>query len=129
MFRASRPRCGHSLVELLDLFPTTASLCGLEVPRRLQGRDISTLLDDPREEVRNAAFSVAPMRKGFLLRERRMAYIQYSENASDGVELFDCVADPQQFTNLAGDPRYAKTVTRFQEQLAARLAEIRDNDL
>src|SRR6478672_5201625 len=42
-----KPAVCHSLVELLDLFPTIASLSGLEVPSRLQGKDISPLLDDP----------------------------------------------------------------------------------
>ena len=35
-------------------------------------------------EVRDAAFSVAPSRKGFLLRERDYAYIQYGEDAAGG---------------------------------------------
>ncbi|MEZ6112294.1 MAG: hypothetical protein R3C99_14930 [Pirellulaceae bacterium] len=43
----------NSLVELLDLYPTTATLCGLEVPApRLQGRDISAMLDDLDHTVR-----------------------------------------------------------------------------
>lgn len=74
-----KPTVCHSLVELLDLFPTVASLCGLEVPTRLQGRDLSPLFDDPSLEVRDAAFSVAPSRDGFLLREQDWAFIQYGE--------------------------------------------------
>ena len=35
------PAVCDSLVELLDLYPTTARLCGLDVPERLQGKDIS----------------------------------------------------------------------------------------
>ena len=35
-----KPGVSDSLVELLDLYPTTAKLCGLEVPARLQGKDI-----------------------------------------------------------------------------------------
>ena len=47
------------------------------------------------------AFSVAPMRKGFLLREDNWSYIQYGENAQNGIELYDMQKDPGQFTNLA----------------------------
>jgi len=43
-----KPAVCHSLTELVDLFPTVASLCGFEVPERLQGKDISPMLDDPR---------------------------------------------------------------------------------
>jgi hypothetical protein len=51
-----------ALVELQDLFPTTAALCGLPVPERVHGADLSPLLEDPSRAVRDFAFSVAPMR-------------------------------------------------------------------
>jgi len=124
-----KPAVCNSLVEMLDLFPTTAKLCGLEVPDRIQGKDISPLLDDPTRTVREAAFSVAPSSKGFLLREDDWAYIQYGEDAKQGIELFDMRKDPKQYTNLAGDPYYADTVRRFRQQMAQKLAEVRDNDL
>ena len=36
---------------------------------------------------------------------------------------------PKQFTNLAKDPKYGQTLTRFQKQMAAKLKEVRTNDL
>jgi len=123
------PAVCHSLVELLDLFPTTASLCGLAVPDRVQGKDISRMLDDPDVAVRDAAFSVAPMRKGFLLREQKWAYIQYGEDAAQGIELFDTQEDPQQFNNLAKSPRHKPIVTAMQAKLAQKLKQVRENDL
>jgi len=91
--------------------------------------DISPMFDDPTYEVRDAAFSVAPMREGFLLREDKWAYIQYKEDASDGIELFDVENDPQQFHNLAGLPDHESQVKRLQRKLATKLRDIRDNDL
>jgi iduronate 2-sulfatase len=119
----------HSLVELLDLYPTVASLCGLEVPARLQGKNLAAIFDDPSHSVREMAFSVAPSSRGFLLREDRWAYIQYGENAAQGIELFDVRADPKQFTNLADKPDFAATVDTFKAKLAAKLKEVRANDL
>jgi len=124
-----KPAVSNSLVELVDLFPTTTRLCGLEVPVRLQGKDISELFDDPKRSVRKAAFSVAPQRKGFLLREDQWAYIQYGEDAAAGIELFDVVQDPKQYTNLAGKPEFAPVVSEFKAKLAAKLRTIRNNDL
>jgi iduronate 2-sulfatase len=124
-----KPAVCHSLVELLDLFPTVSALCGLEVPERLQGKNIAQTLDDPKHEVRTSAFSVAPMRKGFLLREDKWAYIQYREDASGGSELFDMVKDPKQYTNLAQDPAHAERVAGFKAKLAMKLEAVRDNDL
>ncbi|MEO2019766.1 MAG: sulfatase [Fuerstiella sp.] len=124
-----KPAVCHSLVELLDLYPTVSQLCGLEVPDRLQGRDISPMMDDPSHSVRNAAFSAAPSRKGFLLREDKWAYIQYKEDASGGIELFDTAKDPLQYTNLAELPEHAEVVAGFRNKLAAKLTAVRNNDL
>ena len=123
------PAVCHSLTELLDLYPTLSSLCGLPTQDRLQGKDISPMFDDPEYTVRDTVFSVAPMRKGFLLRTDDWAYIQYNEDASGGIELFDINKDPGQYTNLALNPEYASTVDRFKAQLAEKLKDVRDNDL
>jgi len=122
-----RPGICHSFVELLDLYPTISSLCGLEVPSRLQGMDISPMLDDPSHQVRKAAFCVNG--KGFLLREGKWSYIQYKEDVSGGIELFDMEQDPNQYTNLAEMPEYEPVVSSFKVKLAEKLREVRDNDL
>ncbi|MDB4763056.1 sulfatase [Akkermansiaceae bacterium] len=122
-----KPAVCHSLVELLDLYPTLSNLCGLKVPGRLQGKDISEMMTDPAKEVRSAAFSVNG--KGFLLREQDWAYIAYGKNGQGDQELFDMKQDPKQFTNLAKDPKYGQTLARFQKKMAAKLKEVRTNDL
>jgi len=122
-----QPAVCSSLTELLDLYPTVSRLCGLEIPDRLQGKDISPLLDDPTREVRDAAFCVNG--RGFLIREQRWAFIQYAEDGSKGVELFDMHNDPQQYTNLATLPEYAEIVERLKGKLADKLQAVRDNDL
>jgi iduronate 2-sulfatase len=124
-----KPAVCHSLVELLDLYPTLSSLCGLEIPARIQGKDISRLLDDPTRQVRDAAFSVAPSSKGFLIREDKWAYIQYGEDAGAGIELFDMVKDPKQYTNLADSAEHRKVVDEFKAKFAAKMKELRTNDL
>jgi iduronate 2-sulfatase len=124
-----KPAVCHSLVELLDLYPSTAKLCGLAIPERIQGLDISPMLDQPAHRVRDAAFSVAPSRKGFLLREDSWACIQYGENAGGGLELFNMEKDPRQYTNLEGNPEYASVVEGFKAKFAAKLKALRENDL
>ena len=87
------------------------------------------MLDDPAVEVRDAAFSVAPMRKGFLLRETSYAYIQYGEDASGGIELFDMEVDPKQYTNLANNLEHQHVVKRFKAKMVTKMKEVRNNDL
>ena len=124
-----KPAVCHSLTELVDLYPTISYLCDLPRQPHLQGKNISKMLDDPKHTVREAAFSVAPFRQGFLLRENDWAYIQYGEDASKGIELFDVRKDPKQYTNLAKDPAYEKVVKRFKNKMALKLREVRNNDL
>ena len=69
------------------------------------------------------------MRKGFLLREHKYAYIQYGEDASGGLELFDTEEDPKQYTNLADSPAHQHVVADFRSKMAAKLEAVRDNDL
>lgn len=122
-----KPAVCHSFVELLDLYPTVSKLCGLEVPERLQGKDISKMLEDPSHQVRDSAFCVNG--RGFLLREDKWAYIQYGEKGQRGMELFDMNKDPKQYTNLAEMPKYKEVVDGFKKKLAAKLKAVRDNDL
>lgn len=124
-----KPGVRDALVELLDLFPTTAKLCGLEVPARLQGRDLAPVFADPKAAVRDAAFSVAGTSKGLLLRDERWAFIQYGENARGGVELYDMQSDPRQIHNLAALPEHADRVAAWKARVAAKLADVRANDL
>lgn len=123
------PGVCDGLVEMLDLYPTIGNLCGIDVPEHVQGKDISKMLDDPKHNVHEFAFSVAPMRDGFLIRTHRWAYIQYKEDASGGIELFDMDSDPKQFTNLAFLPEHQAIVSRMKQHLKDKLAELRTNDL
>jgi iduronate 2-sulfatase len=122
-----KPAVCNSFTELLDLYPTISSLCGLEIPSRIQGKNISAMLDNPAAEVRETAFCVNG--RGFLLRDDKWAYIQYKENASGGVELFDMQKDPLQYTNLAENPKYQSIVDSFKTKLQQKLKDVRTNDL
>ena len=123
-----KPAISHSIVELLDLFPTTASLCNLPIPSRLQGKDVSPILDNPNHSVRDEAFSVNA--KGFLIRNERWAYIEYSDKkGKGGAELFDMKNDPKQFTNLVKNPEYTHILKSMKQNLITKLAEVRSSDL
>ncbi|WP_073067589.1 sulfatase [Fodinibius roseus] len=125
------PAVSHSLVELLDLYPTVAEMAGLEYSEHLQGKSLVQTLEDPDHEVREAAFSMHRWGGGFayLLRSEKWAYIQYDEDAGSGMELYDMERDPQQYNNLAGNPQYEDIVAAFRERLQQKLKEVRDNDL
>jgi iduronate 2-sulfatase len=124
-----KPAVCNSFVELLDLYPTVAELAGIETSKHLQGKSLVKTFKNPNRKVRKIAFSVSQGGKSFLLRTKKWAYIQYDEDAASGIELFDMENDPKQFTNLAGNEAYAKTVSFFQKELRKKLTEVRTNDL
>lgn len=127
----NEPAVSHSLVELLDLYPTVADLAGLQYSEHLQGESLVDILDDPDDTVREAAFSMHRWEGKFsyLLRSEKWAYIQYDEDGGSGMELYDMQNDPKQYNNLANNPKYRHVVEEFQQRLKEKLKEVRDNDL
>ncbi|WP_223551680.1 sulfatase [Aestuariivivens sp. NBU2969] len=123
------PQVCHSFVELLDLYPTVAELAGLKYSKHIQGKSLVKTINQPKHSVRDMAFSVSQGGKSFLLRNHKWAYIQYNEDASEGIELFDMEDDPKQYTNLANNTEYTETVAYFKEQLKKKLKQLRRNDL
>ncbi len=115
-----QPAVCHSLAELIDLYTTTAGLCGLEIPANIQGRDLTPVFDDPNARVRDVAIS------GALMRTDRWARMDYG-NA--GLELYDMDKDPKQYRNLANDPECAAIREELERQHRARLAEIVNCDV
>src|SRR5690606_6737865 len=99
----------------------------------LQGESLVATLDRPSHRVRDAAFSVTTNGKkpgeAFLLRTKKWSYIQYGEDAAQGMELYDMEYDSKQYNNLAHFPRYQSIIKELQHLLKQKLTEVRTNDL
>jgi iduronate 2-sulfatase len=125
-------KASKRVVELVDLHPTLAELCGLESPKVLTGKSVKPLLDDPNAtwdkpaitqvsrgtptatgEVRPKA---QPWFMGYSVRTERYRYTQW-EDGKKGSQLFDYETDPNELTNLANDPKHAETVKELQSKL------------
>ncbi|NWG12218.1 MAG: sulfatase [Acidobacteria bacterium] len=118
--RKANGRHSARLVELVDLYPTLADLCGLRPPENLEGTSFAPLLDDPGRPWKSGAFTMQGRGKerteaareidfiGKSVRTERWRYTEWDEGRR-GVELYDHDRDPGELKNLADDPRYAKT--------------------
>lgn len=122
-----KPAVCSSFTELIDLYPTLSELCGLEVPKNIQGKSLAKVVTDPTYSVRNFAFSMNG--RSYLIRNDKWAYIQHGEDASKGRQLYSVEDDPKQFTNLAKVEGYQETVAQMEGMLKAKLTEVRTNDL
>lgn len=105
-------------VQLQDLYPTLAALCGLPRPADIQGQDISPLLRNPNAKWTYPAYSMMEMQptKGHSIRRDNWHYVEY-DAGKRGHMLFDIAKDPHELKNLADDPKYAKTVEELRTEL------------
>lgn len=100
-------------VDLMSVYPTLCSLCGLPRPAHVEGEDLKPLLADPKAAWDKPGITTYH-RDNHGLRTERWRYIRYADG---GEELYDHDADPYEWTNLAGDPRHAATKAELRAKL------------
>ncbi len=117
----------RALVELIDVYPTLADLCGLPAPTHLAGRSLRPQLENPDAPARKAALTQLQRGRGkrgplhgYSIRTDRWRYTEW-DGGSTGVELYDHQTDPQEFHNLARDPAHAATVAELKQLLQAEV--------
>jgi iduronate 2-sulfatase len=109
-------------VELVDIYPTLADLCGLTPPPGLEGKTLRPLLENPEGPWADPAYTQVvrltdkhrPV--GRSVRTERWRYTEW-EQGRLGSELYDHDHDPNEFTNLVHDPKYAAVAARLQALL------------
>jgi arylsulfatase A-like enzyme len=107
--------------EMVDFYPTLAELCGLPPPGNLSGVSLRAVLDDVAATPRTAALT--QYATGYSIRTARYRYTQWGPEGSEGAELYDHQADPQELVNLADRSDHAPTVAKLSRLLRSRVAE------
>ena len=133
-------RSCNRLVELIDLYPTLVSLCGLPERDGLDGVDLSAVLDDPLLPTKDAAYTMttrddspeqehakAMSYQGRSVRTERWRYTEWN-GGKRGVELYDHANDPHEWKNLAGQREYEDTLRELRDLLAAEGKPVATSD-
>lgn len=97
---------GHSIsapVSLVDLYRTLAELSGLTPPDYLDGISLLPWLDDPTLPKTTPAMTTWG-RGNYTLRSSDWRYTRYHDGSE---ELYNNKADPNEWTNLAGNSNYS----------------------
>ena len=124
----SKGRKTGALAEFVDIYPTLTELCGLPKRSELEGTSFVPVIDNPDRKWKSAAFSQYPRRTeeqgavmGYSMRTDRYRYTEWSAPDKEPFarELYDHEKDPQENTNVAGDPANAALVARLSKQLRA----------
>ena len=112
----------RGLVESVDLYPTLADLCGLEVPENLQGRSNAEMVRDPSAPGRVQSLGI--WKNGRSIRTGTHRYVEWKNNRGEVIqqELYDSALDPMETNNVAGD--HADIVAKMSSELAAGLSEL-----
>ncbi|HEY6167720.1 MAG TPA: sulfatase [Verrucomicrobiae bacterium] len=115
-----------ALVEFVDICPTLAELCGLSLPKHLEGTSLAPVLRNPSKSVKSAAFSQYPrgvdgkQLMGYTMRTDRYRLTRWvhknDHSKVDAVELYDEQTDPQENVNIANDPKNAELVAKLTDQ-------------
>lgn len=109
-------------VELLDIYPTLADLCGLEAPKTVEGKSLRPLLADPQAKWTKPAITQQTRSHegrqimGYSARTERWRYTEWDDGKL-GAELYDHDADPNEWNNLAGDPNLAPQIAELRKLL------------
>jgi len=143
----------HKIVEMIDIYPTLAELAGLTPPDDLDGRSLVPLLKNssmawnypaytqqartinPKAGEGQYKYTFNPMVVGsdgkpapnatIFGRSVRVERYRYTEwdSGNAGKELYDYAIDPNEFVNLANDPKYQKLT----KELSIKLHSIDKN--
>ncbi len=103
-------------VDFMSIYPTLADLCGLPIPKHVEGPSLRPLLLDPSAAWPHVALTTWG-RNNHAIRTDRWRYIRYANGEE---ELYDEQSDPQEWTNVAGRPEHAA----LKSQLAQHLPQV-----
>ncbi|HXH98751.1 MAG TPA: sulfatase [Sphingobacteriaceae bacterium] len=105
-------------VGLIDIYPTLADVCNLQVKQKLSGVSLKPLLKNPNVKWNRPAFTQVA-RSSFMgrsMRTERYRYTEWDEGRA-GIELYNEQKDKGEITNLAKKPEYEALVKKMSAQL------------
>ncbi|MEX0715523.1 MAG: sulfatase [Planctomycetaceae bacterium] len=106
------------LVELVDLYPTLADLCGLPAPPQHEGTSFAALLAEPERSWKAGAFGNVTRpdgQSGRTVRTERYRYIEWG--GPETAQLYDLEQDPHEHRNLVGRSERAETLAMMRQLL------------
>lgn len=121
----------EAAVEFVDIYPTLAEVCGLNVPAGLDGRSLKPFLADPATASDKVAISQYPRGgaatgnrplMGYSIRDARWRLTLWRDRRDGSIaatELYDEQNDPVESVNLATKPENKSVIDRLAAHLPA----------
>ncbi|UCE47764.1 MAG: sulfatase-like hydrolase/transferase, partial [Phycisphaerales bacterium] len=103
----------HRIVSLQDIYPTLVEVCGLKTRSDIDGNSLVPLLQNPEASWSRPAVATYDFGE-FSIRTENFRYSIYIDGSE---ELYDHTGDPEEWTNLADDPKYAAVKRQLQRHI------------
>jgi arylsulfatase A-like enzyme len=100
---------------MLDIYPTLLDLCGLPAYERNEGKSLKPMMESPGTAADSYAVCTFG-RNNHAVVSGQFRYIRYEDGSE---EFYDHEADPNEWTNRAGDRAYAANIEEMKKQLPA----------
>jgi arylsulfatase A-like enzyme len=91
-------------VDYMSIYPTLCALTGVQKPSHVEGLDITPLLKNPTAPWDTPAITTW-LNNNHSARSQQWRYIRYADGTE---ELYDHQTDPNEWTNVASDPKLAE---------------------
>jgi arylsulfatase A-like enzyme len=99
--------------ELLDIYPTLIDLAGLPLNQNLEGLSLSPQLKNASAKRERPAITTHNQ-GNHAIRSERWRYIRYADGSE---ELYDMIADPNEWHNLAAKPEHGGVIALHKKWL------------
>ncbi|MCK4679441.1 MAG: sulfatase [Bacteroidales bacterium] len=125
----------NAIVELVDIYPTLAEVCGFGIPEGLDGQSLKPLLEDPEVEWDKPAISQFPRPgyykeqpdyMGYSIRTDQYRYtkwIRIETGEAFARELYDHFTDPGEEVNLAVEKKSKEIILDLDQVLMERISD------
>lgn len=118
-----KEQVSEAFVYLFDLYPTLCSLSHIPLPKDIDGKDLTPVLNGNKEGVRNVMYNVY-RNTVRSVRTKEWKLIRYPQR--NYYQLFNLVNDPLEINNLAYAGKYQTKVQEMTALLQACYIEIND---
>jgi len=115
-----------------DILPTMLSLADIEIPKTIEGEDLSSTVKNPEKQKDRAAlymsvraFATTPFVEYRAIRTSQYTYVKTPDEAT---MLFDNIADPYQMNNLINKPEHSELQNKLDKVLQKKLKAVGDED-
>ncbi|MCG6188618.1 sulfatase [Maribellus maritimus] len=115
----SNGRVINEAVDFMNIYPTLADFCGLEIPKHCEGFSMKELMGNPDMSIKQPAITTCGQ-NNHAMRDEKWRYIHYNDGTE---ELYDHEKDPMEWTNLANDLRYNNIKSFFKQYLPTQNKE------